>query len=103
MNKMWGWLVTDNIAPVWIGEMGASMTSVASKVWGQTLLDCLNGRAPGGMNFTAKQQPIGGDWWAWGCLTGQNPNGCVGRDGNVRPEQAPFINRMSFRPQPPAH
>ena len=44
------------------------------------------------------QQPVSGDWWAWGCLTGQNPNGCVGNDGKVRPEQAPFIDQMLFRP-----
>ena len=97
---MWGWLIAENVAPVWIGEMGASMTSAASKAWGQTLLDYLNGKAPGGPTFAGSQQPIGGDWWAWGCLTGQNPNGCVGQDGNVRPEQARFINQMLFHPNP---
>ncbi|MGD0536580.1 MAG: cellulase family glycosylhydrolase [Verrucomicrobiota bacterium] len=96
MNNMWGWLITENVAPVWIGEMGASMTSAASKAWGQTLLDYLNGKALGGPTFKGNQQPIGGDWWAWGCLSGQNPNGCVGEDGKVRPEQAPFINQMIF-------
>ena len=34
MNKMWGWLIAENVAPVWIGEMGASMASAASKAWG---------------------------------------------------------------------
>jgi len=62
----------------------------------------MNGRAPGGPTFSGGQQPIGGDWWAWGCLTGQNPNGCVGEDGKVRPEQAPFINQILFRPSTPA-
>jgi aryl-phospho-beta-D-glucosidase BglC (GH1 family) len=97
MNKTWGWLVTENIAPVWIGEMGASMTSVASREWGTTLLAYMNGAAPGGLVFTDAQQRVSGDWWAWGCLTGQNPNGCVGKDGSVRPEQAPFIDQLLFR------
>ncbi len=41
MNTMWGWLVRENVAPVWIGEMGASMSSPASRAWGQTLLEVL--------------------------------------------------------------
>jgi aryl-phospho-beta-D-glucosidase BglC (GH1 family) len=98
MNKMWGWLVAENIAPVWIGEMGASMTSAASREWCTTLLGYMNGTKPGGPVFTGTQQCVSGDWWAWGCLTGQNPNGCVGKDGKVRPEQAPFIDQMLFRP-----
>ncbi len=100
MSKTWGWLITENIAPVWIGEMGASMTSSASKAWGQTLLDYMNGKVPSGPKFSDRQEPIGGDWWAWGCLTGQNPDGCIGEDGQVRPEQAPFIRQMLFHPSP---
>ncbi len=94
MNRTWGWLIQENIAPVWIGEMGASMSSDGSRAWGQTLLNYMNGKATGGPRFTGNQQPVSGDWWAWGCLTGQNPNGCVGEDGKVRPEQAPFIRQI---------
>lgn len=99
MNRTWGWLVQENVAPVWIGEMGASMASADSREWGDTLLAYMNGQAPGGLTLAAGQQGVGGDWWAWGCLTGQNPNGCVGEDGKVRPAQAPFIDRMLFRPR----
>jgi endoglucanase len=98
MDRMWGWLVRENVAPVWIGEMGASMVSAESKAWGATLLDYMNGKAAGGLTFTGDQQPISGDWWAWGCLNGQNPDGCVGDDGKIRPEQAWFIAQMLFRP-----
>jgi aryl-phospho-beta-D-glucosidase BglC (GH1 family) len=97
MNRMWGWLVKENIAPVWIGEMGASMKSAESKEWGQTLLDYMNGRAIGGPAFSGNQQGISGDWWVWGCLDGQNPDGCLGEDGKLRPEQAAFIDQMLFR------
>jgi len=101
MNKMWGWLVTENRAPVWIGEMGASMRSDASQAWGRTLLEYMNGRAPGGLTFSSTQQPVSGDWWAWGCLTGQNPNGCVSESGHLRPEQEAFINQMLYHPVDP--
>ena len=67
--------------------------SATSKAWGQTLLDYMNGKARGGPTFSRSQQPIGGDWWAWGCLTGQNPNGCVGEDGKVRPGQCPLSTK----------
>jgi endoglucanase len=97
MNRMWGWLVTEEVAPVWIGEMGASMSSASSKEWGATLLAYMNGEAPGGLTLKPGHPGVSGDWWAWGCLEGQNPNGCVGRDGKVRPEQAPFIDQLLFR------
>ena len=103
MNTTWGWLIAENVAPVWVGEMGASMASAGSKAWGETLLDYMNGKAPDGPTFSGSRQPIGGDWWAWGCLTGQNPNGCVGKDGKVRPEQAPFIKQMLFHAATRAH
>jgi hypothetical protein len=97
MNRTWGWLVKKNVAPVWIGEMGASMSSASSREWGQALLDYMNGKAEGGPRFSPGQQPISGNWWLWGCLTGQNPNGCLGEDGKPRPEQAPFIRQMLFQ------
>ncbi len=100
MNRTWGWLVIEEIAPVWIGEMGASMLSAPSREWGRTLLDYMNGTVLGGPAFTLEQQGISGDWWAWGCLDGQNPNGCVGKDGDVRPEQAWYIHQMLFHTKP---
>jgi endoglucanase len=101
MNKTWGWLVTSNVAPVWIGEMGASMSSPESREWGTTLLHYMNGAAVGGLVFKPGQQPVSGDWWAWGSLSGQTPNGCVREDGQVRPEQAPFIAQMLFQTDRP--
>ena len=97
MNKTWGWLVTENVAPVWIGEMGSSMAAAPSKAWGETLLSYMNGEAHGGPTFTGRQQPISGDWWVWGNLSDQVPNGCVADNGRLRPEQAPFIARMQMR------
>jgi hypothetical protein len=92
-----GWLVQENVAPVWIGEMGASMASATGKAWGRTLLDYMNGKAPGGPVFKGDDQPISGCWWLWGHLDDQNPDGRLGPDGKLRPEQAPFIDAMLFR------
>ena len=97
MNKTWGWLVKENVAPVWIGEMGSSMRVAGSKAWGATLLNYVNGLAPDGPTFRGGQQGISGDWWIWGDLHDQVPDGCLGADGRLRPEQAPFIAQMRSR------
>ena len=54
----------------------------------------MNGQAPGGPTFTGRQQGISGDWWVWGDLPDQVPDGCLAADGKLRPEQAPFIAQM---------
>ena len=59
----------------------------------------MNGLAPGGPRFPKNEQPVSGDWWLWGCRTGETPDGCLNAAGQVRPEQAPFIKRMLFQPR----
>jgi aryl-phospho-beta-D-glucosidase BglC (GH1 family) len=83
MNNAFGYLETDNIAPVWIGEMGASLDGSGpdstggqlsnEQAWASTLVAYLNGQdgAEGGPTFSGSQQAIGTDWWAWGDLQGQ--------------------------------
>jgi hypothetical protein len=34
---------------------------------------------------------VSGDWWLWGCLNGQNPDGCIATNGNFRPERVPTL------------
>jgi hypothetical protein len=89
MNAAWGYLVTRDIAPVWIGELGASMRTPAEVAWAKTLLDYMNGRlgALGGPAFSGDQQGIGGIWWAWGHLEGQKPDGTLNADGSLRAAQ----------------
>jgi endoglucanase len=98
MNEDWGYLIKQNIAPVWIGEMGASMQTSSDKAWGITLLNYMNGFAPGGPRFSKDQQPISGDWWRWGYLPGQQPDGCLNQAGKIRSVLVPFIDQMLFRP-----
>ena len=94
MNKTWGWLISKNVAPVWIGEMGSSMTTDGERAWGATLLSYMNGSAPNGLRFTLKQQPVSGDWWCWGYRQGELPDGCLTQGGAMRPEQRPCIQQM---------
>jgi endoglucanase len=84
MNQAWGFLVINNLAPVWVGEMGAALDGTnglikqaAEIAWAKTLVSYLNGGqgAIGGPTFSGKQQPIGSDWWYFGYGPGQQMNG----------------------------
>lgn len=103
MTDHWGYLVTQNIAPVWIGEMGSNMTSAGSKVWAATLLDYMNGKngAQGGPTFTGNQQPVSGSWWSAGSEGGRgNPDGnqTAWGLGNYKPEQQAITDQLLFKP-----
>jgi aryl-phospho-beta-D-glucosidase BglC (GH1 family) len=96
LNADWGFVVKQNIAPIWVGEMGASMKSDNSHDWGKTLVDYMNGYAPDGPKFTKNEQPISGDWWAWNYAPDENPDGCLTGDGQLNPAQKPFIEQLQF-------
>jgi endoglucanase len=100
MNAAWGYLVTQDIAPVWVGEMGSSMQDPTDSAWSQTLLDYMNGKygAQGGPTFTGAEQGISGDWWAWGNLPGQYPNGTLNADGSLKADQAAVFSQILFKP-----
>lgn len=89
MNQAWGYLVTKNIAPVWIGEMGSSMKTANAASWASTLVNYINGHdaAFGGPVFTGRRQPISTDWWAWGYLPGQAPDGTLDEQNRFRSRQ----------------
>lgn len=103
MTDHWGFLETQNIAPVWIGEMGSNMTLAGSKVWAATLLDYMNGKdgAQGGPTFTGKEQGVAGSWWNIGWEGGQgNPDGnqTAWGIGNYKPEQQAVTDQLLFKP-----
>lgn len=66
-NKVWGYLVSENVAPVWIGEAGAPMTSSDDSAWADTLTAYVNGEdgGNGGPTFHGTQQGIGVTWYVW--------------------------------------
>jgi len=102
MNHAWGDVVSQNIAPVWIGEMGSNLISADSQAWAKTLLDYMNGKdgAQGGPTFTGNQQPVGGSWWNIGSEGGGgNPDGNQTQwgGGNYKPEQQAITDQMLFK------
>lgn len=102
-NNCYGYLVKENIAPVWVGEMGANFTGTyggenvaQSTAWAQTLLDYMNGKAQDGPRFTGDQQPMPGCWWVWGDRGNDQLNGVLkGRE--PRPEQQKWWSQLLFR------
>jgi endoglucanase len=66
-NAVWGYLETQNIAPVWIGEAGAAMSSDDDTAWATTLTSYVNGQegANGGPTFAGTEQGIGITWYVW--------------------------------------
>ena len=68
MDEFWGWIVNENLAPVFIGEMGASMASPGSRAWAATVVPYFNGTGTGGLKIGEGGQglrPIGGPGAIW--------------------------------------
>lgn len=89
MNRIWGCLVMQDIAPVLVGEMASNMKDKDSKGWAETMTSYMNGSAPDGPRFSEDQQPIGGIWWWAGSddNAGNQPTGIWDARGHLRPEQ----------------
>lgn len=88
----WGFLARKDIAPVWIGEFGASDPGPGGRAqaWATTLIDYMNG-------FTPK---LSGSWWNIGTENdGADPNGIQSAwgAGHYRPEQLIITDQMLFR------
>ena len=101
MNKDWGYLYTQNIAPVWIGEMGSNLEKPADRIWAQTLLDYMNGKdeAQGGPAFKGEDQPVGGSWWLWGNFPAEQTDGTLESDWKTpRPDQQGITDLMLYKP-----
>jgi aryl-phospho-beta-D-glucosidase BglC (GH1 family) len=102
MNATWGFLVRDNIAPVWIGEMGTSLKTPAQREWAKNLLDYMNGKyaKDGGPGFSGAQQPISGSWWLIG--PSNDPPYGLQSDwgiGHYRADQLAITDQMLMRPR----
>ena len=99
MNKVWGYLVRDHIAPVWIGEMGANMTTEDHRRWAKTLIEYTNGElgAAGGPTFSGDEQGIGIDWWYAGYAAYGNPTGIFDVTGHLNPLQRATYSQFRGR------
>jgi endoglucanase len=99
MNNDWGYLYTRNIAPVWVGEMGSNLDKPQDRIWGQTLLDYMNGKdgAEGGPMFKGRDQPISGSWWLWGYFPGEQTDGTLQSDwATPRPDQQGITDQLLY-------
>ena len=112
MNTSFGYLEAQNIAPVWIGEIGASLDGTADsagaglvdeQAWAATMVAYLNGKdgALGGPTFTSGQQGMSTDWWAWGYLPGQYPDGTLNADGSLNAAQKAVWSQLLPTATPP--
>ena len=99
MNTVWGYLVRDHIAPVWIGEMGANMTTDDHRRWAKTLIDYANGDlgAAGGPTFADAEQGIGTDWWFAGYQAYANPTGIFDENGQLNAPQRATYSQFHAR------
>lgn len=102
MNKIWGYLVSSGIAPVWIGEMGANMASHDDTAWARTLIGYTNGDSgsEGGPVFSSGQQGVGISWWwaGYDAHSGNQPSGIFNADGSVNLKQQMVYRQFSYRP-----
>ncbi len=101
MNRVWGDVVAQNIAPVWVGEMGSSLRTQVDRAWAQVMVPYLNGKlgAEGGPTFSGDQQGIGIDWWWWGSEDNWDLNGYLAKwDGTPRPDQQAVVGQLLMRP-----
>ena len=99
MNTVWGYLVRDHIAPVWIGEMGANMTTADQRAWAKTLIDYANGElgAAGGPSFADGEQGVGTDWWFAGYQAYGNPTGIFDVTGHLNALQRATYSQFRGR------
>jgi endoglucanase len=100
MNRIWGYLVTEGIAPVWVGEMGSSLKTDADRRWADTMTAYLDGKFQdqGGPGFSGDEQGIGTTWWCWGHLENWVPDGILANwDGTPRPDQYRIVQRLQMK------
>ena len=101
MNTAWGYVESQGIAPVWIGEMGSSdLSSPSDALWASTITAYLNGQdgASGGPTFAAGQQPVSTDYWDWAYYGGSGtPNGILESNWTT-PEPDQLALAQKFEP-----
>ena len=99
MNQFWGFVVTQNIAPVFVGEIGSSMSNANDQAWAQMIVAYLNGTAPGGLTLQPGGQGVSIGWFLWGCEDGQIPDGVLQNDwSTARPEQMSVVSQLLQQP-----
>jgi aryl-phospho-beta-D-glucosidase BglC (GH1 family) len=97
MNYSFGYLESENIAPVWDGEGGTALThNPDDQDWANMLVSYLNGQlgSQGGPTFSGNQQGMGFDWYPWAVIGGDL--GLLNPDGSLIPAQVSVINPLLY-------
>jgi VCBS repeat-containing protein len=97
MNNDWGYLITNNIAPVWIGELGSNQSTAIDQLWAQTLMNYMNGydAAYGGPSVGVGSQGVSGDYWAWTSFPSGRPDGILQPNlTDIRQEQYAIAQQL---------
>lgn len=104
MAAVWGYLVKNNVAPVWLGEFGSYFNGTfaqqaASTSWMTMMIRFLNGTAINGPTFSGTQQAIGWDWWSFGVDASGGAVPDFGyftafNGGSPRPAQAQYVTQV---------
>jgi hypothetical protein len=106
MTAVWGWVVKNNIAPVFIGEMGSFFNGSAAQIaqsttWANMMTAYCNGTAAGGPVFSGAQQGIHTDWWV--LSVDQSPGSVpdfgiltAWTGGSARTNQLTFYNQLFY-------
>lgn len=102
MNLLWGYLVKENIAPIFVGECGDWLATPDSQAWASAFVAYVNGKAPGGPAIAAGKQGISWSWWDWGTSEneGKAPDFGVLTDwshGSLKAQQAHVLEQLFFR------
>ncbi len=101
MNTIFGFLVKQYTAPVFIGECGDWLATEDARAWAATFVSYVNGTAPGGPTFSAGQQGISWSWWNWGLSENKGDVPDFGvltawSGGALKPQQASILNQLFF-------
>ncbi len=80
--SMWGYIYSQNVAPVFVGEYGAKLTTEADRQWLDHLVGFMNGTlvVPASIHVRATSaQGISWAYWAWN-PTSADTDGILGMD-----------------------
>jgi hypothetical protein len=102
MNYSFGYLVTENIAPVWDGESATGLqVNPDDQDWANMLDEYLNGAlgSQGGPVFSGSQQGMGIAWLAWNTTLsgpGNDNIGILNADGSAKSAQLGVIDPLLY-------
>jgi endoglucanase len=105
MNYSFGFLESQNIAPVWDGESGTGFRENPDDINWATMLDkYLNGQlgSQGGPTFSGNQQGMGIAWMSWTIPysgPGSDNLGIINKDGSRIAEQLRIVEPLLYYPK----